>query len=153
MVVSIITRPRSSTSVYIGGVYPEEMIRLAHQQLGLQEDDHYAPRIPPHKEAAMCAVHDLVPSVEEPVLVLYDDTLLGGARDGYIITPGQICWKNTFAAPRSISWRHLQEDEVVRSSDMVVKVLDAEPWVSSIGAMANRTAGLLRAIARESRGA
>jgi hypothetical protein len=65
---------------------------------------HYAPSIPRSKESGARAAHGSGLPDSEPILILYDATLLGGGEDGFLITPERLCWKNAFEHPRQIAW-------------------------------------------------
>jgi hypothetical protein len=43
------------------------------------------------------------------VVLFYDDTLFGGAREGFIITTKGVYWKNLFAPPETISFRNIRK--------------------------------------------
>lgn len=125
------------------------VLELCQEHLEGIDDVHLSPEIPPRKLANVRALHAEHLGPDEVVLALHDNTLMGGARDGYIITGERICWKNTLSAPRHLPWRYVLEREVQRTSKMVVTVAGAEIWVSSIADLADRTAALLLEIARE----
>ncbi len=75
--------------------------------MGMGGSLFYAPSIPPRKEYNARAAHALHLPEEEPVLALYDDTLFGGAEDGFLITTERLCWKNIWEYPRQITWNEL----------------------------------------------
>jgi len=83
----------------------DEIVALALHHLGMRDGVHYAPDIPPAKEAAARAAHAAHLPESEPVLVLYDDTAFGSAKNGFVITAERICWKNLFFHPHQIPWR------------------------------------------------
>src|SRR6185437_7566609 len=83
---------------------PDGIPALALHHLGMRRGVHYAPDIPPAKEAAARAVHAAHLPESEPVLVLYDDTAFGSAKLGFLITAERICWKNRFFQPHQIPW-------------------------------------------------
>jgi hypothetical protein len=91
----------------------DEIVSLARQRMGLGNAVFYAPSIPPAKEAAARAAHLLHLPAGEPVLVLYDGTLFGGAENGFVVTPERLCWKNLLEHPRQIAWRELETASIV----------------------------------------
>ncbi len=101
---------------YNQSVDPEELITLARRQLGMMEAMYYAPLLPADKLETMCAVHGLEPSAREPVLVLYDDTVFGGAREGFIMTPARLLWKRFVEEPRQVRWADLSSSSSSSSS-------------------------------------
>lgn len=97
---------------------PEVIASLAREHLDGFDEAHVAPDIPPRKLRGASEVHAL--SLQgDPIVVLYDSTLLGGATDGFVATPARLCWKNYFDHPRSARWDELaQVDLVVRGTDI-----------------------------------
>jgi hypothetical protein len=73
---------------------------LAH--IASFERVHVHPDIPPAKLSRTRRVHQARLAAEETVLALYDDTAFGGAREGFILTAGQLLWKNLLTAPDGI---------------------------------------------------
>jgi hypothetical protein len=92
---------------------PQEIVGLARGWLGQRSDVSYAPQIPSLKEMAARAAHDAYLPEGEPVLVLYDGTLLGSADNGFLVTPERLCWKNFFEHPRQIAWSEIEPASIV----------------------------------------
>lgn len=68
---------------------------------------YLAPNIPADKAANATAVHtDHLPP-GEPLLVLYDDTLFGSAKEGFVITESRLCWKSLMYSPAFLLWEEL----------------------------------------------
>ena len=96
-----------------------EIVSLAKRRIGLGSAVHYAPSIPPGKEAGARRVHALHLPESEPFLVLYDGTVLGGAAEGFIVTAERLCWKNLFEHPRQIPWSDIDPATIVPSTSSV----------------------------------
>lgn len=98
---------------------PEAVLELAHHHLGLIESVFYAPAIPTDKESTLRALHPTL-APDEPILVLYDDTVFGGAKDGFALTPERICWRFLGFDPQQVRWQDLQPSSVALSDGSVV---------------------------------
>jgi hypothetical protein len=96
-----------------GGRSPDEIVRLARERLGTRFAVYDAPAIPPEKEARVRAVHAAHLPESEPILVLHDATVFGGADDGFAVTAERLCWKNLFEHPRQIAWSDLDPSTVL----------------------------------------
>lgn len=92
---------------------------LARKHLGMMAPVFYAPAIPLEKLRSARAAHALHLPEKEPILVLYDGTLFGGAKDGFVVTPQRLCWKNLWDHPRQIPWSDLEPSAIARSSGKV----------------------------------
>ena len=90
-----------------------EIVSLAEKRMGLGSAVHYAPSIPPGKEAGARRVHALHLPESEPILVLYDGTVFGSAAEGFIATAERLCWKNLLEHPRQIAWTDLDPATIV----------------------------------------
>jgi hypothetical protein len=86
---------------------PDVLAAIAREHLAGVHDAHVAPDIPPRKLRGAREAHALALPPGEPIVVLYDSTLLGGGEDGFVATPARLCWKNHYAAPRSALWDEL----------------------------------------------
>lgn len=84
-----------------------DLVHIAQRRLGARDSLYYAPDIPGRKAAAVRRTHAIHLPASEPLLVVYDATLLGGADEGFAITPERICWRNFFEPPRQIEFREL----------------------------------------------
>lgn len=73
---------------------------------------YLAPNIPPRKLANARRAHARHLPEGERVLLLYDDTLFGGGREGVLLTPQRICWKNFLEHPRSLAFEDLAPEEI-----------------------------------------
>lgn len=74
-----------------------------------------APGIPKEKVASALKVHDLGIQGKD-VLLLVDDTLLGGGRDGLIITDTLIAAKEIMQAPRFFYWDEVEEISIKKKT-------------------------------------
>jgi len=78
----------------------ESLVALAVQYVGGKPGVYVWPHILPRKEKNARTVHEESLTRDEPIVVLFDDTVFGSGDDGYIITPERICWRNYTEAPR-----------------------------------------------------
>ena len=102
----------------------EAMLDLAWRKVGLVPEVYITPGVPPRKEAAVRDLHQI--PVDEPVLVLLDDTAWGGAKDGAVLTPERLCWRDMLARARQRRWTELTPDAVEETDSGEVKV-DGDP--------------------------
>lgn len=90
-------------------VIPEDVLcALARDHLHGLDGVHVAPDIPSGKLERARAEHRLHLPAHEPVAVLFDATSLGSARDGFLLTPAQLCWKGFWEHARRILWEDLR---------------------------------------------
>jgi hypothetical protein len=98
---------------------PDVLRALAREHLAGVDDVHVEPDIPPRKLRGARETHALHLLLEEPVVLLYDATFLGGAEHGFVVTPSRLCWKNYLDHPRSARWDDLAHVEIsVRGSNI-----------------------------------
>lgn len=88
------------------------VITLAHEHLAGLPNVSIAPVILPRKARRAREAHALHLREDEPILVLFDGTLLGGGEDGFVATPWQICWRNFLEHPRRVRWSDLSETTI-----------------------------------------
>ncbi len=55
----------------------------------------------------------------ERPLVAFDDTLMGGATDGFVATKNRLLWRNAFSEPESLLWHEMTTDKIAVSSSGV----------------------------------
>lgn len=96
-----------------------EIVSLAREHLAESLSVYYAPEIPPKKEAGARRAHALHLPEGEPILVLCDSTVFGGADDGFVITPARLCWKNLLEHARQIAWEELDPATIATLPDGV----------------------------------
>ncbi len=95
----------------------ENIVAYARECLGEHDSLFYDPNIPGAKLKAARGVHKGTLDRDERVLVLFDDTVFGGADDGFIITTEQIAWKNVMEDPKHFAWDEIDADEVEWSEE------------------------------------
>ena len=96
--------------------------------LGKRPRFYYHPHLPAAWQARLPEIYPQQWTPEERALILYDDTLMGGADDGFVVTTDRLLWRNTFHDPDCLSWQDLAQ-ETVSVSGMGVKVSDCEIFV------------------------
>ncbi len=98
----------------------EQIRSLALLHMGEDESVFYAPEIPPKKLHRVRKTHSINLTPGEPVLVLFDDTVFGGAQEGFILTPQRLCWKNIVDRPQSVRWSALDPTTVTTAKSQVL---------------------------------
>lgn len=144
---------RSSADAFrdTGGGLPVSRITvLSRRHVGELEQVYYHPAIPHLKLRNARAVHAAHLAADEPVAVLYDDTVFGSAKDGFLVTPRRLCWKNVVSEAMSIEWR-LIAPEAVSAGGNLVHVLGGTVQLTARADLAAPVAALFAAIAAESR--
>lgn len=86
----------------------EALVTLATQLVGSQPGIFVAPSIPPRKERNARAVHAASLPADEPIAVLFDDTVFGGGDDGYVVTTNRLCWRNYTEQPQMLPWGEIR---------------------------------------------
>lgn len=97
-----------------------EVQNAAREFLKTAESLYYAPEIPSSKEKNARETHKRVLERDEKILALYDDTVFGGADDGFVLTAKRLCWKNIMEDPQSLRWDEIDPDQVDWNDDAVV---------------------------------
>ncbi len=83
--------------------------------------------------------------------MLYDDTLFGSARDGFLLTPRRLCWKNFSGGVAAVEWSAIAPEQVAANGNLV-HVMDWTVNVTTRAPFASRFAELVTAVAIEVRG-
>ena len=108
----------------------EAILELLRRHFGALGAAFVASNVPSRKEEAARRAHIVHPPPNEPILALYDSTMLGSGDEGFIVTARRLCWKNLNGPAYSILWRDLDperlfveggrlavEDDVIRVAD------------------------------------
>jgi hypothetical protein len=82
----------------------QPVLQLARSLLPGLNQLYLAPEIPHRKEVNARKVHAATLPAEEPLVLLYDDTVFGAADDGFVVTPVRLCWRNFTESPQSFRW-------------------------------------------------
>ncbi|MFT3773874.1 MAG: hypothetical protein QM820_51550 [Minicystis sp.] len=120
------------------------IVSLARERMGGDRSVYYAPEIPPHKEVAARRVHEEHLPESEPILVLYDATIFGGADEGFVITPERLCWRNFLESPRQIAWEDI-DLAGIGADGSGVRVAGGR--IAGVGSLAGRAAAVIRELA------
>jgi hypothetical protein len=126
------------------------LVALARAHVGEVEHIYFHPAIPAAKLANARLVHGAELGLVDPIAVLYDDTLFESARDGFVLTPSRLAWKNLADEPATVEWSVIDPERVVASS-AGVRVMGWELRVTAGPAFAARVASLVAAAAEEAR--
>jgi hypothetical protein len=130
---------------------PEErIVALARSLVGDVLDVFYAPRIPRSKLHHARRAHAAHLSKEEPVAVLYDDTIFGSAEEGFLLTSKRLCWKLLAEPAIQLPWGMI-DSETISGSGSYVEVMGAEIKLSSRDDISANVATLLQRIIEEAR--
>jgi hypothetical protein len=90
-----------------------EILSAADRWLARKPDLYLAPYIPAAMERRARGAHGGYLPESEPVLVLYDATLVSAGADGFAVTRERLCWKNHLDHPRQIAWSDLDPGAIV----------------------------------------
>lgn len=85
----------------------DTILSLARRHLDGMARVHVAPDVPARKERSARESFAAPVEAEEPMFVLYDDTMWGGGQGGFVITPRHLCWRNFMEHPRRLRWDEL----------------------------------------------
>lgn len=132
-------------------IQKEILIASANRHLGGLPGVSVAPHIPERKLKNARAAHALHLGPDEPILVLYDATVLGGGDEGFLATPSQLCWRSFLEHPRRILWDDLA-DVSLTAVDRHVLIRHGEvqtPWTEGAAA---RVRDFLAECGRRARG-
>lgn len=102
----------------------ESIVDLAWRRVGLLPEIFITPGIPPRKESTVRSLYQ-IPG-DEPVLVLLDDTAWGSAKDGAVLTPSRLCWRDMMSQACQRPWEALKPEAVVETDAGEVSV-EGEP--------------------------
>ena len=128
----------------------ERIVALARSLVGDVLDVFYAPDIPRAKLQRARRAHAAHLSREEPVAVLYDDTLFGSAEEGFLLTSKRLCWKLLAEPATELPWGMI-DSETISGSGSYVEVMGAEIKLSSRDDISADVATLLQRIVEEAR--
>lgn len=136
--------------------FAEIVVAAARRALGEVDWVHYAPSIPPRMARAVRVVHGARLPPDVPILVLYDDTVLGSGNDGLVMTEPRLCWRNFWGAAEATAWTDVDPERLATDGDLLL--LDGEPGderrridLRMRPGMAHLVAAALREIARAAR--
>lgn len=98
---------------------PGAVMEVAQRHLGEDEWLFYRPHIPLAKEDGARHGCALSLPLDVPILVLYDDTVLGDASNGFVLTTWGLHWKSPFEFADRLPWNGIDVANVATSSDGV----------------------------------
>lgn len=97
---------------------PDEIRTLISSRLHSEAHFFVAPDVLPAKLLTRVRqIHNIWLPDDEPVLALYDDTLLGSGADGFALTTRRLVWRNFLEHPRQIQWTDLDPSAVDLDED------------------------------------
>ncbi|MDG1478490.1 MAG: hypothetical protein P8R54_02820 [Myxococcota bacterium] len=100
---------------------PDEIRALISSQLHSEAHFFVTPDAPPEKVLTRVRqIHDIWLADDEPILALYDDTLLGSGADGFALTTQRLVWRNFLEHPRQIRWVDLEPAAVKHEDDDLI---------------------------------
>lgn len=103
----------------------DQMLAAVRRNLGEVEWVHYAPSIPPKMARAARIVHERHLEPSEPILVLYDDTVLRSGSDGFVLTERHLHIRNFWGTAEAIAWEQIDPERVLVEGDQIF--LDSKP--------------------------
>jgi DNA-directed RNA polymerase subunit RPC12/RpoP len=95
----------------------ECLSELAQERLGEFESLYYDPKIPRDRLKTARNTHNDHLEDNERILVLYDDSEVGGTDDGFIITTDRFAWKNSGSEVMSFLWEEIDPEEIEYTED------------------------------------
>ena len=107
-----------------------DITRLAYSHLGLCTEISYAPDICLERRIGAHVIHAHHLPRDEPLLVVYDNGLLGTATSGFVMTSVRFCWRCPWSLPEQIEWERLRKT-VVSSMKGRITIAGAEVPVNA----------------------
>ena len=110
----------------------EAILGLLGRHFGALGAAFVAPSIPARKEEAARRAHIVHLPPTEPILALYDSTMLGSGDEGFVVTARRLCWKNLNGPAYSILWRDLDPERLfvdggrLSVEDDIIRVVDED---------------------------
>jgi len=126
------------------------LVSLSRSYLGEAADVFYHPAIPPAKLAKVRATHRRHLPAGEEIAALYDDTLFGGAAEGFALTTRRLCWKSLADEADAREWRQIAPDTIAPSGNLV-RVNEAAIQLNTGSERVVRVAALIAVVVREAR--
>lgn len=108
--------PRAAAPPSAARFTEAELVALARRRLGSQDSLYFHGSIPRGK---LKAAHETHGDSIGRVLVQYDDTLFGGADDGFVLTASALHWKNLTEDPQMLLWEDIDPSSVAPSDGAV----------------------------------
>lgn len=102
----------------------------AVKALGKPDKLYYYPHIPLDKLTVAGASFGQGVESDEPVALLYDNTLFGKCDNGVLLTLKRICWRNLLEEPVSLMWSELAPGDLAKL-DMGITFKDKQLNVNS----------------------
>ena len=127
----------------------EAVLDLARRRLGAPDSLYFDGAIPRKKLDAAYETHGR--SISK-VLVQYDDTLFGGADDGFVMTVTTLHWKNLAEDPKSLRWGDIdpagvsvhEEGVTVRDHQIELVLEEAKPMRAGLARLISDLAAWAR---------
>jgi len=108
--------PRAAAPPSAARFTEAELVALARRRLGSHDSLYFHGSIPRGK---LKAAHETHGDSIGRVLVQYDDTLFGGADDGFVLTASALHWKNLTEDPQMLLWEDIDPSSVAPSDGAV----------------------------------
>lgn len=126
-----------------------ELLDLARRRLGLHDSLYFDGNIP---RAKLKAANDTHGAAIGRVLVQYDDTLFGGADDGFVLTVNALHWKNLAEEPNALRWSDIDPglvgatDDAVTLGQMKIDVVleEGKPMIDGLARLISELAAWAR---------
>lgn len=104
-----------------GPLQDESVIAWARRRLPAEADFYFGKAIPTRKLKGAAGVHAewFGGTGSRAAVVLYDDTVFGSAKDGFLMSAERLCVRNYLEDPWSVAWAHLDPATVREEGDRV----------------------------------
>lgn len=109
--------------------------QLARRHLGTRPGLYTGGEIPARKVARARQTHGVHLGRDEPIAVLYDATVFGGADEGFVVTPQRICWRNFLEHPRQLGWADFDGAHSMRVADGKLSLCGNEILLAGLSAV------------------
>lgn len=115
------------------------LTQLARRHLGEHPGLYAGADIPARKVARARQTHGVHLPFAEPIAVLYDATVFGGADEGFVVTPARICWRNFLEHPRQLAWADFDAAHSMRVADGKVSLCGNELLLAGLSGVSVAT--------------
>jgi len=134
-----------------GVITLERLLSLTRSHVGEVNGLYLHPSIPAGKLETARATHaDHLPEDEE-VAVLFDDTVFGSAKEGFLLTSRRLCWKNISARAQALAWGEIASEMIMPDKGFVC-VMNGAIQVTARAELIWPVVKLLRAVVEEAKG-
>jgi hypothetical protein len=130
---------------------PSELLEEIQKSLeGFTHKSLYVGTIPPRKLSNAITTYATQVSPED-VLLLYDNTVFGSAKDGLLLTPEGVYWRNDSGEADRLRYDEIRKVDVLKyalSSGLVLNQKEVQVELSDEEKLVNSLANVIRSLTR-----